>query len=297
MLSLLLLASACLAQPADLQPRTSPATLTVGDLLTYTVGIPLSAGERLTGPGAEAEVAPWEVRGYHAEPSPGGVTATYSFAAFETGQLTVPAVEFSVVDAQGRVRKMKAAAVRVTVQSVLEDEKAEPADYVGPLVLREKPGALAVRAIVVLLVVALAIAVLVLLWRRHRRQRAAIEAQPDPPDVAALKALRALRAAQLPESGRLKQHYSQLADILRTYLSARYGVRTFEETTGRIVAQLRAHARAAEHAPVVEDLLRQADLAKFAKARPTAGAAYGDVDTAERLIRDTSLALGPAEET
>ncbi|MBM3477413.1 MAG: hypothetical protein FJX75_29435, partial [Armatimonadetes bacterium] len=259
-LGLLLLASSSLAQqPSSLQPRISPDTITVGDLLTYTVEVPLAADERITGPGAEAAFGRWEVRGYHVEPAPGKAVVSYTLTAFETGKLPVPSIEITVGNPAGKTRSVRTAAVTATIASVLKGEDTRPADIVGPLTLREKPLAIALRVLVGVVIVAAVVLLGVFLWQRKRRL-VEKHSRPDPADVVALKALKALREAGLPEAGRVKQHYCEVSDILRTYLAARWGLRTLEETTWRIVAQMRDTRTCAEYAPVVDDLLRQADL-------------------------------------
>jgi hypothetical protein len=290
---LILTAPSFAQEPASLSPHISPDTITVGDLLTYTVEVPVAADERITGPGSDAAFGKWEVRGYHVDPAPGQAVVTYTLTAFETGKLQVPSIEITVGDAAGKTRSVRTGPVTVTIASVLKGDDKQPADIVGPLTLREKPLAIALRVVVGMLVLALLVLLAVLLWRRRRRRLVEKQSRPDPPDVVALKALKALREAGLPEAGRVKQHYSEVSDILRTYLAVRWGLRTLEETTWRIVAQMRDSRSCAEYAPVVDDLLRQADLVKFARARPEPIACWAIVDAAERLVSETAPLRAP----
>jgi len=281
---------AAFAQAGEaLSPRISPETITVGDLLTYAVDVPLAPGETVTGPGAEAALGQWEVRGYQVQAGAGRATLVYALTAFETGTLEIPSLSLTIGTPAGQARTVRTGPAKVTVASVLEGEDTQPADIVGPLALREQPVAIGVRALVLLAALALTALLARFLWRRRRRRQAEEASRPDPPDVAALKALAALRAAGLPEAGEVKAHYSELSEILRTYLAARWGLRTLEETTSRIVRQMRGSAQCLEHAPVVEDLLREADLVKFAKARPEPPACWSAVEGVERLVRESAL--------
>jgi hypothetical protein len=267
----------------------------VGDLLTYTVEVPLAAGESVAGPGAEAKFGAWEVRGYREERGTDRTRLIYTLTAFEPGERPIPAIEIRLAAPGGRTRTVRTALVTVRVASVLKLGDEKPADIVGPLSLREKPLAVVLRTAAVLVIALAVAALLVFAWRRLRRRAAAKPTPLDPPDVAALKALARLRAAGLPEKGKVKSHYTELSDILREYLAARYGVRTLEETTSRIVRALRAHPEAAEHAARFEDLLRESDLVKFAKARPDATACHTAVDAAAALVRGTAAALPRSE--
>jgi len=273
---------------ADLTPQLSPATVTVGDPLTYAVDVPLAPDESIAGPRDQADLSPWEVRGYREQPGSGVVRILYTLTAFVTGEQTIPSLEIRITDARGKTRVVRAAPVKVAVASVLKKEDKNPADIVGPLTIREKPGAIAVRALIIgLALLALGAATWFLL-RRRRRRAAEKPKVVEPPDVTALRALSRLKTAGLVERGKIKAFYTELSEILREYLAARYGVRTLEETTSRIVAALRRHWQAASDAARFENLLREADLVKFAKARPDEVACFTALDAAAALVRDTA---------
>ena len=61
-------------------------------------------------------------------------------------------------------------------------------------------------------------------------------APPLPPHIAAIQALETLHNQKLWQSGRHKQYYSGLTDILRTYLAGRYGFGAMEMTSDEILA-------------------------------------------------------------
>ena len=96
---------------------------------------------------------------------------------------------------------------------------------------------------------------------------------PLPPHVVAIRALEELHHRKLWQNGKFKSYYSELTDILRTYLAGRYGVGAMEMTSDEILEAMR-------HLPEEElpkkasmdlcSILREADLVKFAKAEPSA---------------------------
>ena len=281
--------------PVELRPSLAPGPLTVGDWLEYTLHVPLADGERVAAPGEEADFGAWEVRDYHEELQPDGAKLTYQLALFETGTVEIPSIEIEIADAAGATRVVKTASTDAVVESVLEEGDEAPADIVGPLSLREDPLAIALRVLLVVVVVG-AIALLIWwLWKRKKARVVERAARPDPPDVAALKALEALNEQGLPEAGEIKPYYSELSEIVRTYIWARFAVRTLEETTFRIVAGLRAHPHAAPHSQQFADILRESDLVKFAKARPSIGACRSALDAAEAFVRETSASVRTEE--
>ena len=91
--------------------------------------------------------------------------------------------------------------------------------------------------------------------------------RPLPPHIAAIQALETLHNQKLWQSGRHKQYYSGLTDILRTYLAGRYGFGAMEMTSDEILAAVRRYDLPQKCVMDLQAILRDADLAKFAKAQ------------------------------
>jgi cell division protein YceG involved in septum cleavage len=95
------------------------------------------------------------------------------------------------------------------------------------------------------------------------RQKEAI-----PPHVEAIKALEALHHQKLWQNSRFKDYYSGLTDILRRYIAARYEFGAMEMTTDEIVATLRGQELPDKSRRNLVEILRTADLVKFARVIP-----------------------------
>lgn len=93
-------------------------------------------------------------------------------------------------------------------------------------------------------------------------------APPLPPHVVAIQALETLHSQKLWQSGRYKQYYSTLTDILRTYLAGRYGFGAMEMTSDEILQAVRRYELPQKSVMDLNTILRSADLVKFAKAMP-----------------------------
>ena len=120
----------------------------------------------------------------------------------------------------------------------------------------------------------LALVALLLYAAKRRKQHKPLVAlkpamPPVPPGQRALAALEALRVQELWKQGRAKEYHTLLTDIVRRYLKERYGVDSTEMTTDETLS---AFAASQGHTPQRADLLRQvlraADMVKFAKAEP-----------------------------
>lgn len=95
-------------------------------------------------------------------------------------------------------------------------------------------------------------------------------APPQPPHVAAFAALEKLRAERLWQQGKHKQYYSALTDILRTYLVGQFGIGAMEMTSDEIIDAVRGVDLPQKSSMDLTQILREADLVKFAKAAPDA---------------------------
>lgn len=89
-----------------------------------------------------------------------------------------------------------------------------------------------------------------------------------PPHVVAIKALEALHHQKLWQNNRHKEYYSGLTDILRRYIADRYEVGAMEMTTDEIVAATKPIEMPDKSRRNLVEILRTADLVKFAKAIP-----------------------------
>ncbi len=93
---------------------------------------------------------------------------------------------------------------------------------------------------------------------------------PLPPHVAAIKALEAIHHQKLWQNERYKEYYSSIADILRTYIEARFGIDAMEMTSEETIKVMKSLDIPQKSLIDLTSILHDADLAKFAKATPDA---------------------------
>ena len=130
-------------------------------------------------------------------------------------------------------------------------------------------------------------------WRRYRTRGE--PGKPDiPPYEQAQQRLRALEGeTDMYNPDHVKPFYVELADVARRYLERRTGLPALEETTREVIDDLN---REAEHGRLPGDtpsrlrrILSQADLVKFADARPAA-------DKNRHMLSDTQATLEAVEQ-
>jgi len=89
-----------------------------------------------------------------------------------------------------------------------------------------------------------------------------------PPDEAALEALEALKLKKLWQSGRVKEYFSEMTEIIREYIELRFSVRALEMTTDEIRVAMQQEGIHSEAWNKLNSTLMLADLVKFAKEQP-----------------------------
>ncbi len=118
---------------------------------------------------------------------------------------------------------------------------------------------------------------------------ASSEAIVDPrlPHEKALAALDQLETGKLWESNQSKQFYVQVTQIMRAYIEAGLLIPTVDHTTREIISSLKKNLKDELLHRLSRDL-RMADLVKFAKAQPSVGDHLQIIETARRLVNETS---------
>lgn len=110
--------------------------------------------------------------------------------------------------------------------------------------------------------------------------------QPKPWTVA-LDRLEKLKAKNLWENGLEKEYFTELTDILRDYLNARFGINAMEMTSRQIMQTLADQADVKEKRGYVRKILDVADFVKFAKVRPLPADNVEAFENAVNFVKET----------
>lgn len=140
--------------------------------------------------------------------------------------------------------------------------------------------------VIVALAIALAAAAF-LYWRRRRRSREVLEPlQPAlPPEVAAYRELIRIENLKILENGEFKEYYTRVIDVLRRYIEGRFAIEAMDRTTDELMAAL---ARGRVTIAGLEEMLREADLVKFAKLTPGIASGKKLMESTRRCIAETT---------
>ena len=108
------------------------------------------------------------------------------------------------------------------------------------------------------------------IWRRRMNKPLfpVITRVQGPPWQIALQSLTELEERKLWQSGKIKEYYSELTDVLRHYLQKQHGIEAMEMITSEILDAYDLAGIQPDSRPMLSNILVQADYTKFAKATP-----------------------------
>jgi hypothetical protein len=204
-------------------------------------------------------------------------------------ELELPPVPITLARASGELVTVCTAPHRV----VLEDPIAntpDPKPRNNPKPRRQLEVWTAAKNAAGIALVALVVGGLLawLIGKWLRRPRPAPPAPPPrPPWEVALEALHDLRHAGLTTEGRFAEHFDRVSDVIRRYLGDRYGFDGLESTTREAMNALRQVSPYIAELGLIETVLRDADLVKFARLTPSEEECMAALMRAEDIIHKT----------
>lgn len=246
---------------------------------------------------------------------------------FETGVRTVPPIAVVYMDQNGSAGKAETPPIEIEVRSVLPDEAADIKDIKGPIeVPRRWKDIILSWALLVGLGTAAATSVLVSVKRREELEEImrriwlrvtgpvvglvrwflrrlslmgrdeygspAFDARmAEPyltPEQAALKEFDRIEALGLREQGRTEELNTLVSEAVRRYLERKFRVLAMESPTSHTMIAIRHRDVSPEALGLVQDVLEETDLVKFARFRPREEAALTLIDRGRQVVHKTA---------
>ena len=197
------------------------------------------------------------------------LTQRIFLTSFDTGHWAIPPFTFVVSGSPQETRPLL-----IEVRSVALDD---PMVQRPAKTIYEVPFSIGywIRAHLVELLAGLGALVLIIaglfyLTRKRKTVPApVVEAPMEPVHLRTLRSLRELDASRLWQQGEHKAYHSRITDLLRSYIEERYQVPAMESSTDELIQELGVSPMNNEQRTHLENMLRLADLVKFAKAKPT----------------------------
>lgn len=156
---------------------------------------------------------------------------------------------------------------RLQVHDIKDIQEAKWTTWDAIADLLSRYGIYVVIAFVVVILIAVAMYFLL------RKKKKGYYFKPEvilPAHVVALKELDQLKDSKIWQKGQTKEYYTRLTDILRGYIDRRYGIDAPEMTSDEILEAIHRITDTASSTESLRQILKLADLVKFAKYVPPA---------------------------
>ena len=185
------------------------------------------------------------------------LTQDYVLTAWDSGVYYLPSIQF---------KSFICDSIAINVNTIELAEDAQMKDIKAPI---HTPISFEEISPYLLALIALALIAYLIRWFIKNRkvspkEKVIIEKVILPYEIA-LNDLEKLNAKKLWQDGNIKEYYSELSEIIRTYIENGIGTPAMEIPTNDILFQLQQKRI---DTTKLKEILTRADLAKFAKAKP-----------------------------
>lgn len=223
----------------------------------------------------------------------------YALTQFDSGAYTIPSQRVAINE-----QPFFTDSFQIKVADVVVDTTKQKMFDIKPLIEVEKSNAKLWRMLLWIVLGLLIVGGLVY-WFFLRKKPLTEEEKVAllPPYDRALLELKKLENSKYLIQDEYKKYYSELTDIVRSYLEEDVNVSALESTTGQLIAKLEMLKDAGglkledETLTQFQNILQTADLVKFAKSKPSTSVAEQDRKLVEQIVVKTHDALPePTEE-
>ncbi|MDP7430794.1 MAG: hypothetical protein QGG97_04500 [Flavobacteriales bacterium] len=207
------------------------------------------------------------------------ISQNFIITAFDSGTYFIPPIIFN--------ENKKTEGLILNVQTVELAEDSQLMDIKPPM---EAPYGWS--DIWPWLLVILIITLIIYLLKKYvfTKKKKEVKIKPKvviPSDIIALNELAILKDKKLWESGKLKQYHSEISEILRAYLEERFQILALELPTYDILQNLKNRNLQKEDLIMLTTILQRADLAKYAKSKPTDSENNESMDLSVDFVKNT----------
>jgi len=196
------------------------------------------------------------------------IARVYKLTSFDSGYFVIP--PFYFIEADDSSSTVETEAILILVHTMEVDTSQAIRAIKGPLEAPYTWDEFIPHALTALALILLG---LIIYWAykkyKNRPVKVVIEEIEvgDPFDIA-IESLQNLKEKKLWQQDKVKLYYTELTDIIRTYIENRFGVIAMEMTTDEIMESMNYVQVSQAEREKLGQLLMLADMVKFAKSMP-----------------------------
>ncbi|MCD8183737.1 MAG: BatD family protein [Bacteroides sp.] len=214
------------------------------------------------------------------------ITQEYTITSFDSALYYLPPMEVLV---DNQAYRSKALALKVYSMPV---DTLHPDQFFGPKTVMKVPFAwedwyVSITCTILFIPILLLLIYLVKRICDNKPIIRKIKVEPKlPPHQLAMQEIERIKSEKVWQKGQPKEYYTELTDIIRTYIKDRFGFNALEMTSSEIIDKL-MEMKDKEAIDDLRSLFQTADLVKFAKHNPLMNENDANLINAVDFINDT----------
>ena len=293
-------------QAQQVKGAVDTTSIRIGEQITYEFQVEADSTDLVLFPEGQTFQPLEMIEAYQVDTSYAGAKMNlikrYGLTQFDSGSYTIPRQLVSI-----NQQPFYTDSVAIEVNNVVVDTTKQGLYDIKDIVAVERATSKFWEYLLYFLLLAAVIAGFLFFIIRRSRKKAAAE-QKLPPFEQALFSLKQLDeeykepARGIDERDATKAYYSKLTDIVRRYLDEEVYDRSMESTSSELIERLMLEKEegkidlSKETILKLDQILKRADLTKFARTSPGAGQAEADRIVAEEIVKETKEAIPPPTE-
>lgn len=298
--------SALNVQAQQVKGVVDTTSIRIGEQITYEFQVEADSTDLVLFPEGQTFQPLEMIEAYQVDTSYAGAKMNlikrYGLTQFDSGSYTIPRQLVSI-----NQQPFYTDSVAIEVNNVVVDTTKQGLYDIKDIVAVERATSKFWEYLLYFLLLAAVIGGFLFFIIRRSRKKAAAE-QKLPPFEQALFSLKQLDeeykepARGIDERDATKAYYSKLTDIVRRYLDEEVYDRSMESTSSELIERLMLEKEegkidlSKETILKLDQILKRADLTKFARTSPGAGQAEADRIVAEEIVKETKEAIPPPTE-
>lgn len=209
----------------------------------------------------------------------------YTLKAFALEQVIIPQMKVNIEWANGNTRTAVTYPITVKIESMNPEAGV---NLINPRGMKQLPKPWTLIVGLPLLLVSL------LLYLIMRKPRKRLDQKKQPAHLTAMAALNTLGQDQVVVDGNAIGYFIELSKLIRRYISDRYNLPALELSRQAIIYALEQKGVEAKRRELINDLLKEADLVKFAMepvSEKHIASAHGKAREIIELTKDNTVVI------
>ena len=210
----------------------------------------------------------------------------YPFQVFAPGKHVLPPIGIKYIATNGNEAFIQTPTYSFKVQATMPENAQRIRDIKPPMAPRRRLG---IYILALVLIITMTCATIFLYLRKRTKMAPLpieVPRRPLPHEIAH-EQLKEIEEKNLVSEGKLKAYHTELSQVVREYIDARYKIPALELTTDDLLECLNNADMSEADFHVIQNFLTNCNLVKFAKYKPSQPEAHERMAEAHRFIEAT----------